>query len=259
LPLPDVTGGKTLTRGQVIPKVAAMKVDGEWTRWTEAGVTPQVIALPSNVGHKKVMADDLLRTFREGTMIAAMAHDGANFYVYVVATDDTPRFDALTPGDLWKFDGIELWLEEEQFGLSFTRDGKAGLFKFRFHNKTGDEWKANYSLPSENIWGAVLKDLSSHPLGGQLAAITGVSFVGKPGYALMGKIPFDEVKLVGGIAGREGTKILSMTGAAGEVVRVSVTLNNVSAWGRAQDYQVDWPVGKMFSDPTRSYPMSLGK
>jgi hypothetical protein len=38
-----------------------------------------------------------------------------------------------------------------------------------------------------------------------------------------------------------------------------VTLNGVSTWGRSQDYQVVWPTGAMFSDPTRSYPLVLGE
>jgi hypothetical protein len=38
-----------------------------------------------------------------------------------------------------------------------------------------------------------------------------------------------------------------------------VALNGVSAFGRCQDYQIDWPVGRMFADPTRSCPFALGK
>jgi hypothetical protein len=74
----------------------------------------------------------------------------------------------------------------------------------------------------------------------------------------MAKIPFDEVKLVGGIAGREG-KILPMTGQPGEIVRFAVSLNNISLRGRCQDYMIDWPAGRMYADPTRSYLFTMGK
>ena len=36
-------------------------------------------------------------------------------------------------------------------------------------------------------------------------------------------------------------------------------VDNVSLRVRVQDYMIDWPAGKMFADPTRSYPFVLGK
>ncbi len=75
----------------------------------------------------------------------------------------------------------------------------------------------------------------------------------------MGKIPFPQVKLVGGIAGRAGGKISEMTGNAGEVVRIGVNFAGNTAWGRSQDYKVGWPSGLMFSDPMRSAVFVLGK
>ena len=255
----DAVEGARLMRMATIPKVTPLAMDGNWEQWAQQGVSPQIIALPSNVGFKRLMADDLMQNFREGAYLGAVAHDGANIYVYFVATDDSPHFNAAQPGSLWQFDGIELWLEEEQIGLGFLKTGAPALFKWRHHDPTGKQWAANYPLPSENIWGSVIADLSSHTLGRQLATMTGVSFQGKTGYALMAKIPFNEVRLVGGIGGRTGTDILPTTGAAGEILRIGVALNNISAWGRSQDYQVDWPVGKMYSDPTRSYPFKFGE
>jgi hypothetical protein len=168
------------------------------------------------------------------------------------------HFDSIKSDQLWMYDGIELWLEEEQLGVGFTRDGRPALHKFRFHDRNGTQWKGAGPLPPENVWGAQLNDLSTHPLGRQLAAITGVSFEGKPGYALMAKIPMADVKLVGGIAGR-GKEVLPTTGRPGEVLRVAVVIGGITAWGREQDYKVNWPAGMMFSDPTRSYPFVLGK
>jgi len=160
---------------------------------------------------------------------------------------------------MWEFDSVELWLEEEQFGLGMTAAGTPMLYKYRYHDRGGKEWSANYALPRGNAWAAKLDDLALHPLGRQLAAITGVSMQGKKGYAVMGKIPFAEVKLVGGIAGRGGKDILNMTGRPGETVRVGLTLSNVTAWGHSQDYKVQWPSAMMFSDPTRSAAFVLGK
>jgi hypothetical protein len=257
-PGPEETGGREARRPLAIPRVPALKVDGDWKPWQEAGVEPQMVLLPTNVGFKRTMPDNLLESFRAGTAIGALAHDGTDFYAYFLVADDTPRFDAERSEDLWKFDGIELWLEEEQFGLGLLRNGSPGLHKFRFHDRAGTEWKGNYALPRGNIWGRTVADLSQHPLGRRLSAITGASFAGKPGYAVMGKIPFAEVKLVGGIGDRKGG-VAAMTGQPGEVVRVMVSLNGVSTWGRYQDYQVVWPSGSMFSDPTRSYPLFLGE
>ena len=87
----------------------------------------------------------------------------------------------------------------------------------------------------------------------------GASLDGKPGYAVMARIPFEEIKLVGGIAGRGGKDILPMTGAAGEVLRIGVAFDGVSHWGREQDFKVHWPSGLMFSDPTRNVPFVLGR
>lgn len=153
----------------------------------------------------------------------------------------------------------ELWVEEEQFGFGFVKDGMPAVHKWRQHNREGKDWAANYSLARENVWGTKLPDLAAHPLGRRLAAVTGVSLDSKPGYALMARIPFDDVKLVGGIAGRKGGEILPLPGAGGEIVRIAVALNGLSAFGRCQDYQIDWPVGRMFADPTRSCPFVLGK
>lgn len=252
---PSETGAR---KPLAIPRIPHLPLDGEWKAWQEAGVEPQIVLLPTSVGYKRAMPSDLVQTFRAGTAIGAIAHDGVNFYVYFLVADDSPRFDAEHSGDLWRFDSIELWLEEEQFGLGLLKGGSAALHKYRHHDLAGTEWKANYALPRENMWGRTISDLSGHPLGEKLSSLTGVSFSGKPGYALMARIPFAEVKLVGGIAGREGG-VVSMRGTPGEVIRVSVSLDGLSTWGRYQDYQVTWPSGSMFSDPTRSYPMLLGE
>src|SRR6185369_3886387 len=106
-------------------------------------------------------------------------------------------------GTMWAFDGIELWLEEEQFGIAFTKDGKPTVHKFRFHDRAGNQWKANYALPAENVSAKKLESVADNPVGARLATVTGADFNGKSGYAAMVKIPFEEVKLVGGIAGRQ--------------------------------------------------------
>jgi len=154
-------------------------------------------------------------------------------------------------------DGVELWLEQDQFGLSMIKDGTPHLFKYRFYNREGKEWSANYGLPRENMYGVKLMDVASHPLGKQLGDIVGVSLKGRKGYAVMGKIPMIEVKLVGGIAGRGGTDVLNMTGKGGEIIRVGVNFSGNMTWGRSQDYKVGWPNSIMFSDPTRSAPFIL--
>ena len=110
----------------------------------------------------------------------------------------------------------------------------------------------------EDVWAAKLADLSAHPLGRELAAATGASMAGRAGYAVAGRIPFEEVKLVGGIAGRGGKDILNLTGKAGEVLRVGVSFGGVTDWGREQDFKVNWPSALMFSDPTRSAPFVMG-
>jgi hypothetical protein len=216
------------------------------------------VALPT-VTFRRSVPEDIWQTFRAGTGIGAIAHDGASLLVYFLVTDDTMHFDDPKGNAMWMFDSVELWLEEEQIGLGLTRDGTPSLFKYRYHNREGKEWSANYALPRENVWAAKVDDLSAHPLGRHLAAVTGVSFRGKPGYAVMGRIPFIEVKLVGGIAGRKGKDILPMTGQPGEIVRVAVAFGGINSWGNEQDFKVCWPSGLMFSDPTRSCPFALGK
>ena len=259
LPVVDQTAGAPLAKQVVIPLVPPLLVNGDWSQWERNGVAPQIVALPSSITFRRNAPDDLLQTFRAGTYIAALAHDDHNFYVYVVATDDTPHFDATTPNEIWMYDGVELWLEEEQFGIGLLKDGTAGLRKWRFHDHAGAEWKGNYDLPAENAWGQKLDDLSTNPLGQLLSATTGVSFQGKPGYALMARIPYEEVKLVGGAGSGRPAGVVSMTGQPGEVIRVGMALDCISAWGHVQDYMVAWPISMMYSDPTRSYPCVLGK
>ncbi len=89
-------------------------------------------------------------------------------------------------------------------------------------------------------------------MGRQLADAVGTSLKGKGGYAVIARIPPDEMKLVGGIAGRTGKDILPLTGQAGEVVRVEVTISGVVASGREQDFKVGWPSSIMFAARARS-------
>jgi len=255
----DKVMGKSLTRATAIPKVAPLGIDGNFKAWSDAGVTPQVVILPASIGFGRVVPPNLLADFREGTAIAALAHDGQNLYVYFVATDTNPIFDADKSGMTWMYDGLELWLEEEQFGLAFTKDGTPVMHKFRHHDKAGKEWSANYALPRENIWAMKIANLDDNPLGRQLAGITGASFVGKPGWAVCGKIPLEEIKLVGGAPGREPAQVTPMTGQPGELLRIGIALGAVSAPGREQDFKVNWPAGLMFSDPTRSGNFVMGK
>jgi hypothetical protein len=252
------TGGKGLQQSLVIPKVAPLKVDGDWNAWAKAGVVPQIVSLPIP-GFPRNWPDGLWQTFRAGTAIGAVAHDGKNLYAYFLVADDTIHFDAEDAGRMWEFDSVELWAEEEQIGLGFVTSGKPALFKYRFHNREGKEWSANYALPQEGIWGVKLADLATHPLGRQLAGFTGVSLAGRSGYALMGRIPFEEIKLVGGIAGRKGGEILPLTGSPGEILRLGVAFGGISAWGREQDFKVNWPSALMYSDPTRSMPFVFGQ
>ncbi len=252
--LPEVA--QPLAQPLRLARVPELKVDGAWQAWEQAGVVPQVISLPT-VTWGRSWPDDLFQTYRAGTSIGALAHDGRFLYVYFVVADDTPHFDAEAPGMMWAFDSVELWLEEEQIGIGFTRDGQPSLFKYRYHNREGKEWAANYAMPQGQVWGQTYASLATHPLGRQLASATGVSFEGKPGYALMARIPFDEIKLVGGIAGRLGGQIQPMTGAAGETIRIGVAFDGINAWGREQDFKVYWPIGLMFSDPTRNVPFVL--
>jgi len=257
-PVVDQTAAKPIARVLTIPKVASLKPAADWAPWEQAGVVPQIVILPS-VTFRRSAPDDLWQTFRAGTAIGAVAHDGAHFLVYFLVADDTMHFDDPQGRAMWMFDSVELWMEEEQFGLGLTRAGAPALFKYRHHNRAGKAWSANYPLPRENVWAATLDDLAAHPLGQRLAAVTGASLRGRTGYAVMGKIPFPEVKLVGGIAGRKGKDILPTTGKAGEIVRIGVAIGAISAWGREQDYKVAWPSAMMFSDPTRSQPFVLGQ
>jgi len=140
-----------------------------------------------------------------------------------------------------------------------TQDGTPQAFKYRHHSVEGKPFAANYGFPRDHVWAAKIADLARHPLGAQLATITGVSFQGKPGYGVMAKIPMQHVKLTGGIAGRSGQVISDMSGQAGEVLRIGVAFGGISAFGREQDFKVNWPSTLMFSDPTRSTPFVLGK
>jgi hypothetical protein len=252
------TGGKRLQQSLLIPKVAPMKVDGDWNAWAKAGVVPQIVSLPIP-GFPRNWPDGLWQTFRAGTAIGVVAHDGKNLYAYFLVADDTMHFDAENPARMWEFDSVELWAEEEQIGLGFVTSGKPALFKYRFHNREGKEWSANYALPDDGIWGVQLADLAAHPLGRQLAAFTGVSLAGRTGYSLMARIPFEEIKLVGGVAGRRGGEIAPLTGSPGEILRLGVAFGGISAWGREQDFKVNWPSALMYSDPTRSTPFVFGQ
>lgn len=256
---PDVeqVQGKGLEKIQLIPKVAPLPVDGDWTAWAKAGVVPQIVTLPALSYKHGAVPDDLWQSFNIGTAIGAVAHDGQNFYLYFLVTDSNQRFDTDNPGMMWAYDSVELWMEEEQFGLGLTSDSKPHLFKYRYHNLEGKEWSANYGLPPANVWGMKVDDLSRHPLGRQLSDITGVSFAGKKGYVVMGKIPFPEVKLVGGIAGRNG--ITDIKPGAPEIVRIGVNFGGVTSWGHSQDYKAGWPSSIMYSDPTRSANFVLGQ
>ena len=69
----------------------------------------------------------------------------------------------------------------------------------------------------------------------------------------------EEIKLVGGIAGRKGGEIRPTTAGPGELIRLGVAISGMSAWGRAQDYKVYWPLGLMFSDPTSLTPFAFGQ
>jgi len=261
IPVVEQGSGTVPEKKMDIKRVSKIDItNGDWHLWEQAGVSTQILGLPCNVGFKRTMADDLMQTFAEGVMIAAIAADEENFYVYFLAVDSTPQFFISNPGVMWQTDSIELWIEEEQFGLGILSDGSPAIFKYRFHNITGAEWSAGYGLPDENVWGTALTDVSSHPLGQRLETIIGTSLSGKSGFAVCGKIPFKEVYLVGGLPGvseRQGKALIKTTGVAGEIVRICASLNNVSMLGRVQDYMIDWPAGKMFSDPTRSYPFAF--
>ena len=235
-PLPNVTGGPGLQNPLSLPKVAPLPVDGDWNAWAAAGVTPQCVMLPL-VGWGYTWPRDLLETFRAGTGGAAFAHDGKNLYCYFLVTDDTPIFGD-NPAIMFSFDGVEFWVEEEQFGLGLLAGGKPALFKYRYHNRAGAEWSAGYKLDDANVWGKMIPDAGAHPLGRYLGNVLGTSLDGKSAYVLMGRIPLEEIKLVGGIAGRKGGEIHPTTAGPGELIRMGVAISGMSAWGRAQDYKV---------------------
>jgi len=256
-PLPSEVQGKGLEKVQEIPKVASLPVGGDWSVWEKAGIVPQIVALPA-VGYRHAtLPEDLWQTMSLGTAIGALAHDGKNLYVYFVVTDESQIFDVTKPSHMFEACGVELWLEQDQFGLSMTKDEKPHLFKYRYHNRAGQEWLANYELDPSNVYAVKLSDVGGHPLGRQLGDIVGVSLKNRKGYMAMGRISMEEVKLVGGIAGRGGKDILNMTGKGGEVIRVGVNFGGNMTWGRSQDYKVAWPNSLMFSDPTRSAPFIL--
>jgi len=235
-PLPNVTGGPGLQNPLSLPKVAPLPVDGDWNAWAAAGVTPQCVMLPL-VGWGYTWPRDLLETFRAGTGGAAFAHDGKNLYCCFLVTDDTPIFGD-NPAIMFSFDGVEFWVEEEQFGLGLLAGGKPALFKYRYHNRAGAEWSAGYKLDDANVWGKMIPDAGAHPLGRYLGNVLGTSLDGKSAYVLMGRIPLEEIKLVGGIAGRKGGEIRATTAGPGELIRLGVAISGMSAWGRAQDYKV---------------------
>jgi hypothetical protein len=251
-PIAAKVSGKTLQRVVPIPRINSLPVDGNWDALAAAGVQPQILALPSSVSFARNVPPDVMSDFREGTMIGAVAHDGSHLYTYFLVTDATMNFDSPQSGNVWMYDGVELWLEEEQFGLSFVRDGTPVVHKFRHHSREGKPFAANYRLPRENVWAEKIDDLSTHPLARQLEAATGTALAGKRGYAVMAKIPFPDIKLVGGIAGRAGGSVSPVTGEPGELIRIAVALGAVSGKGREQDYKVNWPASLMFADPTRS-------
>ena len=257
-PMAESAGAKGVEKVQVLPKIPELKVDGDWSAWAKAGVVPQIVALPVVNFKHCIMPEDIWQTFNSGTAIGAMAHDGKFIYVYFVVTCDGMQFDAATPGEMCMYDSIEFWAELDQFGLGFTRDGSPQLFKYRFYDDAGKPYSPSHSIAKENVWGAKLDDLASHPLGRQLAEITGVSFKNKRGYAVMGRIPFIEIKLVGGIAGRGGNDVLNLK-SEGDIVRLGVDFDGVTAMGHAQDFKIAWPASLMFGDPSRSVPFVLGK
>jgi len=259
IPMPQEVMGKTLRNRVAIPRAKELAVDGDWAKWQAAGVTPQILSLPI-IGWAHTYPEGLLQSFDAGTSIGALAHDGKDIYAYFLTTDDTPHFHAPgAGGNMFEFDSIELWIEEDQFGLGFNDEGKPRLFKYRHHDRQGKPWSAGYPMSDTHIWGALLPNVAEHPLGKLLGAAVGASLEGKPGYALMARIPMEEVKLVGGIAGRRGGEILPMTGKPGEALRIGVSFDGMSVWGRSQDFKVYWPAGLMFSDPTTNVPFVLGE
>ena len=255
--LPDsgMCDGAGLKTTLSIPRIAPTAIDGDWSTW---GIAPQIVILPSNITGGHNAPSDLLQTFRQATAIGGVVHDDANLYAYFLVADDNPHFDALKLGDLWRTDGIEFWVEEEQFGLGLLADGTPDLWKYRFYDTHGVPYTKQYALPRENVWATAIADMSANPLGKQLELITGHSLSGMKGYAVEAKIPYSEFKLSGGIAGRTSLNILPVTGQAGETIRIAVTLDKINATGRRQDYLTNWPLGFQFSDPSSSVPFVFG-
>lgn len=232
-----------------VPKAKGLKVDGDWSAWEKAAVVPQVVGLPLSLEPRTSTPENLLQTFSDGTFIAAVAQDGEALFVYVVAADGTPHFDALKSTELSKFDGVQLSLERELFALSLMNGGGKGLAKELGHNADGTLGTEARYLPDETVWGRKLDDLSSHPLGRSLANMTGSDYRGKAGYALMARIPFEEVKLLADAA-RPDDKPASMTGKPGERLRIAFGLNCVFARGHSRDATVRWPSGHDLDRPS---------
>lgn len=259
-PVPADSAGLAMVRRAVLPKVQPLPVDGRWEVWAAAGVQPQIVCLPT-IRWGRVRPEGLFDDFRTATLVGALAHDGEAVYAYFLCLDDTPTFTATQPRLMYQADGIELWLEEEQIGLGFLAGGQPTIFKYRHHDRAGKAYAANYPLPGDQVWGERLADVSSHPLARHLETIVGVRLEGRSGYALMGRIAFAELKLVGGlpeVTGRQGATVQPVTGRPGEILRIGVALDGLTRWDREQDFKVYWPASLMFSDPTRSVPFAFG-
>ncbi len=253
-PQPSVPGGAHLPY-LLIPKVKPLAVDGNWEAWRAAGGTAQILNLPCNVSFNRGMPEDLMLTLSDCTSLGGIVHDDANFYVYFLVADATLQLEAAHSGDLYAYDGIEFFLEQEQFTMGVLKDGTPDLHKHRQHNRDKTNYAGRYQMPAEDVWATPLDDLGAHPLGQTLAAMTGISMTGKKGYAVMAKIPFAEIKLVGGVGHPEG--ITDMTGAPGEVVRAIVSQACVFTWGSYQDAKISWPPSQCFFDANRSIPLEL--
>jgi len=258
-PIPDAQRCATTSvrRTLTIPRVRELPVNGDWSAWERAGVVPQMLVLPIP-SFRRAVPEDVLQTLREGTALGAFAHDGTNLYVYYVVANASSEL-AASGAEMYASDSLEFWAEEEQFGLGLLQGNLPALYKYRYHSREGKPYTPGHPFPAENVWGVALDDLAAHPLGRLLAANTGVSFTGKKGYAVMAKIPFDEIKLTGGIAGRNGDDVLNMTGQAGETLRLGVNISGILAPGREQDFKMGWPSGILFADPSSLHPFVLGE
>ena len=182
---------------------AALPVDGDWAKWAEPpGSRQQIVSLPI-IGWGHTYPPNLLQTFNAGTSIGAVAYDSKILYVYFLTTDNTPHFDAPSTGaNMFEYDGIELWLEEEQFGLGFNDRGSRGSSNIAITTARGGMARPITRCPT-TIWGVSWRALAEHPFGTAAGLAVGASLEGKPGYVLMAKIPFEEINLVGGIVGRK--------------------------------------------------------